>query len=394
MRSRAIPMMLLALLAGCGEGGGTAPPPAAPPPPPVGIDMDRVLDDFVANNSRVSSVAMVVVQNGAIVYSHTAGFMDAAHTRAPTEATLYKTSSIAKLVIAIAVMQQVELGRLDLDQDIGNYLPFAVRNPAHPDRIITARALMQHSAGLALPDFGTVSDNLFMVDDPSVVVLLHPLIEDVLTPGSAHYQDAIWLDGPPGSVNQNSNVGMVLLAYVVERLSGMHFNDYAKTHIFLPLGMVGTSHYFPDLDPNEVAALYDANDNLVSQTSNWFYPISGLFTSTGDWANFMRAILAGGTFNGIRILEQSSVDAMLTMTTPANNQLAYNSRIGLIWREAAANPGWYGHTGAGSQMTHVTEIDPVGNIGYVLFTNEGLIDNLVGPGSELNRTIHRWLGQL
>lgn len=384
---------VLLLGAACGGGGGSAAPAAPVPPPPAGINMDRVLDDFVASNSRVSSVAMLVVQDGAIIYSHTAGYMDAARTRAPTEATLYKTSSIAKLVIAVAVMQQVELGLLDIDQDIGNYLPFTVRNPAYPDRIITARALMQHSAGLALPDFGAVSDNLFEVDEPSVVVQLHPLIEDVLTPGSANYRDAIWLDGAPGSVSQNSNVGMVLLAYVVERLSGLHFNDYAKTHIFVPLGMTRTSHYYPDLDPNEVAVLYDANDNLVSQTSNWFYPISGLFTSTGDWANFMRAILAGGTFNGIRILEQSSVDAMLTMTTPANNQLAYNSRIGLIWREAAANPGWYGHTGAGSQMTHVTEIDPVNNIGYVLFTNEGLIDGLVGPGSELNRTIHQWLLQ-
>jgi CubicO group peptidase (beta-lactamase class C family) len=353
--------------------------------------MDRVLDDFVTINPRVSSVAMLAVKDGAIVYSHTAGFADAARTRAPTEATLYKTSSIAKLVIAVAVMQQVELGLVDLDQDIGNYLPFALRNPAFPNQVITARMLMKHGAGLALPDFGTVTDKLFEVDEPSVIVNLHPLIEDVLTPGRADYQDGIWLAGAPGSVHQNSNVGMVLLAYVVERLSGLHFTDYAKTHIFVPLGMVASSHYFPDLDPSEVAALFDSNDNPVGQTSNWFYPISGLFTSTGDWANFMRAILAGGTFNGNRILQPSSVAAMLAMTTPANNQLAYDSNIGLIWREAAANPGWYGHTGAGTQMTHVTEINPVTRTGYVLFTNEGLIDGLVGPGSVLNRTIHQWL---
>lgn len=158
--------------------------------------------------------------------------------------------------------------------------------------------------------------------------------------------------------------------------------------------MTRTSHYFPDLDPNEVAAIYDSSNNLVGQSSNWFYPISGLFTSTGAWANFMRAILAGGAFNGNRILQQSSVDAMLAMTTPVNNQLAYNSRIGLICREAQANPGWNGHTGAGTQMAHVTEIDPINQIGYVLFTNEGLIDGLVGPGSALNRTIHDRLDQL
>jgi CubicO group peptidase (beta-lactamase class C family) len=394
MRKIVVLSMVLAMLAGCGGGnGGGTPPPPPPPPPPVGIDLDQVLDDFVAGNPEVSSLAVLAVKDGEIVYSHTAGFADAERTRAPTEATLYKTSSIAKLVIAVAVMQQVELGRLDLDADVGDYLPFPVRNPAFPDTVITARMLMQHGAGLGLPDFGLVSDRLFEPFDPSVVVQLHPLIEDILTPGSADYREAIWLAGEPGSLNQNSNIGMVLLAWIVERLSGMHYIDYAKTFIFLPLGMTATSHYFPDLDPNEVVPLFNTANQPVGQTSNWFYPISGLFTSTGDWANFLRAILAGGTFNGTRILEEASVDAMLAMTTPANNQLAYQSNIGLIWREAAANPGWFGHTGAGSQMTHVTELNPATGTGYVLFTNEGLIDALVGPGSVLNRTIHEWLEQ-
>jgi len=229
--------------------------------------------------------------------------------------------------------------------------------------------------------------------EPSVIVHLHPLIEDALTPGTADYRNTLWLAGEPGSTHRNSNFGMVLLAYLVEELSGMHYIDYAKANIFMPLGMTATSHYFPDLDPNEVVALFDMNNQETTQTSNWFYPISGLFTSTGDWANFMRAILNGGSFNGSQVLLPSSVAQMLTTMTPANNQLAYNSRIGLIWREAAANPGWIGHTGAGSQMTHVTEIDPVNNIGYVLFTGEGQIDALVGPGSVLNSTIHQWLVQ-
>lgn len=53
--------------------------------------MDRVLDDFVANDPNVSSLAMLAVKDGQVVYSH-----------------------------AVAVMQQVELGRLDIDQDVGN----------------------------------------------------------------------------------------------------------------------------------------------------------------------------------------------------------------------------------------------------------------------------------
>lgn len=250
---------------------------------------------------------------------------------------------------------------------------------------------MRHSAGLAQPNPGEATDRLFEAFDPSVVVQLHPLIQDVLTPGGAGYRPTVWLAGAPGSVYRNSNLGMVLLTYLVERLSGEHFNDYAKAHIFRPLGMNRTSHYFPDLEPKDVAPLFDPAGRQVTHVSSWFYPIGGLFTSTGDWANFMRAILAGGALDGRRILAQASVEAMLAMITPANNDLAYESRIGLIWREAAANPGWLGHTGAGSQMTHVTEIDPATRTGYVLFTNRGAADALVGPGSALNRTIRQWL---
>ncbi len=380
------------LLISCGGGSGNS--VVAPPTPmPTTIDMNQVLDEFVANNNNIPSAAMLAVKNGDTIYSHSAGFFDAAGTSAPTEQTLYKTSSIAKLVISVALMQQVELGLLDIDQDVGIYLSFPVRNPAFPNKVITTRMLMQHAAGLANPAAGEATDELLLVFDSSMVLQLHPLIEDVLTPGSAVYMDSIWLPGEPGSVNRNSNLGMVLLSYLVEELSGLHFIDYCKRNIFAPLGMTGTSHYFPDLDQTQVAALFDSNNNLTTQTSNWFYPISGLFTSTGDWANFMQVILNGGQLNGNQILQQNSVQQLLATTTPATNQLAYNSDIGLIWREAAVNPGWIGHTGAGSQMTHVTEIDPVNNIGYVLFTNEGQIDNLVGPGSALNMTIHQWLQQ-
>jgi len=234
---------------------------------------------------------------------------------------------------------------------------------------------------------------VFEAYDASTIVQLHPLIEDILTPGSADYLDTVWLPGEPGSTSRNSNLGMVLLSYIVEQLSGMHYIDYAKWNVFRPLGMTGTSHYFPDLDPNEVAALYESNGNPVAPAASFFYPIGGLFTSTGDWAKFLESILAGGILDGNRILSEDAVQQMLATVTPADNQLAYDSNIGLIWREAAANPGWYGHTGAGTLMTHVTELDPAHGIGYVLFTNKGRIDGLVGPGSQLNMTIHQWLAE-
>lgn len=360
---------------------------------PATVNLDQVLGNFIANNSNIRSLAMLAVKNDEIIYTHTAGFFDVANTRKPTQTTLYRTSSIAKLVISVALMQQVELGLLELDRDVSDYLGFQLRNPDYPDKVITPRMLAQHAAGLSNPAFGETTDELFSLFEPSTIVQLHPLIEQILTPESLLYQDTVWLNGQPGSVYKNSNLGMVILAYLVEKISGQHFTEYCRNNIFLPLGMIATSHYFPDLDMTQIAALYDNSNNLTQPAVSWFYPIGGLYTSTGDWANFMRMILNGGSFNQVQILQASSVEQLLAMNTPTNNQLAYTSNIGLIWREAAVNPGWLGHTGAGSQVTHVTEINQARKMGYVLFTNEGRMDQLIGPGSQLNRSIHQWLNQ-
>jgi hypothetical protein len=69
MKNSLVLLAALASLAGCGGGSsGSAPPPPPPPaPPPVGIDMDQVLDDFIAGNANVSSLAMLAVRDGEIV---------------------------------------------------------------------------------------------------------------------------------------------------------------------------------------------------------------------------------------------------------------------------------------------------------------------------------------
>lgn len=65
----AVSLTLVAMLAGCG-GGGNGAPPQAQPPQPVAVNMDRVLDDFIANNGNVRSLAMLAVKNGQVVYRH------------------------------------------------------------------------------------------------------------------------------------------------------------------------------------------------------------------------------------------------------------------------------------------------------------------------------------
>ncbi|MCB0374665.1 MAG: beta-lactamase family protein, partial [Sinomicrobium sp.] len=219
-------------------------------PPPDLINMNQVLEDFIAAHPNVPSISMAAVKDGEVIYSYGAGFYDVDGTKTPDENTLYVTSSMAKLIVAVAVMQQVEQGALDIDDDVSNYIGFQVRNPNFPETVITTRMLMQHSASLANPNFGEVIDDVFFGYEPDSIIQLHPLIEDIVTPGSPVYMETIWMNAEPGTVYKNSNYGITMLGYLVEHLSGQHFNDYSKTNIFEPLGMDHSSYYYPDLAPD------------------------------------------------------------------------------------------------------------------------------------------------
>lgn len=391
MKSIVVQTIIITWLIACGGNDNRLP---AQMPEDVLVDMPKVLADFIRENPNVASITLLAVDNNEILFFDSAGKFDFEQTQPPTMDTLYKTSSIAKLVISIAIMQQVERGLLNLDDDINQYLSFSVRHRQFPDIPITPRMLMQHSAGLSNPSINEVTDELFLSYGVDTKVTLHPLIEEVISPTSDKYRDSIWLNASPNALHKNSNFGMVLLAYLVEKLSGLHYTDYARQNIFTPLAMSDTSLYYPDLEQENIAVLFDDNNMVTPPNANWFYPIGGLYTSPADWANFMQTMLNNGTYNQNQILTTESIGRLLTPITPTNNQLAYDSNIGLIWRQAPINPGWIGHTGAGTQVTHITEINPQKNIGYVVFTNEGRIDGLIGPGSDLNLTIHQWLNQL
>ena len=99
----------------------------------------------------IPSLAAAVVQDGAIVWETYLGYADLEQQVKADRSTIYTTASVSKLVILTAALQLWENGKLDLDADISDYLPFRVRNPRYPDHPITCLHLMTHTSGLAWP---------------------------------------------------------------------------------------------------------------------------------------------------------------------------------------------------------------------------------------------------
>jgi CubicO group peptidase (beta-lactamase class C family) len=175
---------------------------------------------FALQRDDVAGAVVVVVKDGLIVLQKGYGYADVAtRRRVDPETTLFRPGSVSKLFTWTAVMQQVELGRIDLDQDINAYLDFKI--PPFHGRPITMRNLMTHTAGFqdALKDLRWT--------DPNPVPPLGAFLKRQI-PARIF---------APGQVPAYSNYGTSLGGYIVERVSRQSFDDYVDQHIFAPLGM-------------------------------------------------------------------------------------------------------------------------------------------------------------
>ena len=119
-------------------------------------ELDRFIEAEM-KAQKIPGLAACIVKSGKITWSKGYGWADIKRrvTMDP-ERTIQNIGSISKTVTATAVMQLWEKGKFDLDDDINLHLPFPVRNPSHPDRLISFRSLLTHRSSIAdSPAYGS-----------------------------------------------------------------------------------------------------------------------------------------------------------------------------------------------------------------------------------------------
>jgi CubicO group peptidase (beta-lactamase class C family) len=298
-----------ASVAGAQHHGPAAPPVASSPEPgvPAGThaltaeDLETFLDGFMPlqiGRANIAGAVVSVVKDGHVLFEKGYGYADVAtRRRVSPDSTLFRPGSISKLFTWTAVMQQAELGKLDLDRDINDYLDFKI--PASFGKPITLRDLMTHR-----PGFEETGKDLAV----DTVSQLRPIGQYLRT----HIPAQIFA---PGTVPAYSNYGATLAAYIVERASGQPFNDYVEQHILGPLQMMHSTFRQPL--PPALAPLMSKGYDLASGDSQPFElvevaPAGSMTTSADDIAHFMIAQLGDGAYGAGRILQPSTLAAMHT----------------------------------------------------------------------------------
>ena len=326
---------------------------------------------YYMEQGHMPSISACIIKNDSVVWSNNYGFYDVKNNKEPTDQTVYMAASISKTVTATAIMQLWEQGLFDLDEDVNNYLPFQLRNPKYPDIPITFRMLLAHQSSLSDKQIA-----LFIFF--SILNLPKENFGEYLIPGGNIYNPKNWIDAPPGEDLCYSSISYEILGYLIEILSNQSLEQYCQENIFEPLKMMNTSFYPSDYNKDNLAVPYIWILNRYIPLPHYEdrnYAAGGLRTSVCDLSHYLIAHMNGGLYDGIRILEDETVELMHTLQYPENNSTYSGYGLGwkIFWNYDYNTSRRVGHTGAMPGSLTYMFYFPYNNTGVIFFTNQHLI---------------------
>ena len=250
---------------------------------------------------RVPGAALAIVHGDSVV--HLRGFGTAADGRAITGDTPFVIGSMSKTFTAMAVMQLVEQGRIELDAPAQRYLPWFRVADSTASRTITVRHLLLHTSGIPTAAPRATDDDSTLA---SHVRALH----------------AVTLAGAPGATHRYASPNYLVLGAIVEAVSGLSFADYVQQRILAPLGM---THSHVD----QAAAIADG---MAQGHRYWFgfpvaaalpheddrLPTASLISSAGDLAHFLIAQRVNVERDSSGLLSRAGLATMQTGGVQAN----------------------------------------------------------------------------
>jgi beta-N-acetylhexosaminidase len=279
--------------------------------------------------------------------------------------TIYDVASLTKpIVTTTAVMMLAQRKEIDLDASVALYLPdFALAAAKDPNPSwrahVTVRTLLLHDSGLpAHTDFYAKAKGKQAV---LAQVMAEPLVRE------------------PGTQVEYSDLGFILLGDIVEQLTGLTLDEFAKREIFAPLGMKSSQFNPPkslrdQIAPTEMDATYRKRliQGEVHDENAWAMGgvagHAGLFSTVDDIAAFAQMLLNGGIYAHHRLLARSTIEKFTTRTTIGDSARALGWDVPVQPSSSGQyfSPSSFGHTGfTGTSLW----IDPERKLFIVLLTN-------------------------
>ncbi|ABM80879.1 serine hydrolase [Hyperthermus butylicus] len=278
------------------------------------------------------------------IYARGFGYRSLEKGLPATPDTIYCIASITKPITAVAVMQLVEAGKLSLDDPADKYLPVELRVRGEPVRIWH---LLSHTSGIPALGYAEALLTGYLGLDRRWLPFSEPMaVLEWLERGARR-----WAVATPGERFFYLNEGYVALGVIIERVSGVKFEEYVERNIFKPLGMSSST-----LDASRAqssplyATPYDASTTppQPAMIPTGITADGGAYSTVLDLVKFMSMLANRGRLGDTEILSPSSVEEMEKPRVQLPSQIWGNDSygLGLIIYDGFPGGRLVGHSGS------------------------------------------------
>ncbi len=327
------------------------------PPPVPAADYFAIipkLEAVIRDEMReweIGGIAIALVDDQQVV--HASGYGEAKRD------SVFRCGSISKLFNALAVMQQVEAGKLDLDTSLETYgaglLPL---NPFPDSPAVTLRQMLCHRSGLQRE--ATVG-GYFDPSQPTLAATVASISSGVLATR-------------PGEKTRYSNFAASIAGHVVERVMGQSFEDYQRAHLLDPLGMKNSAWTLANTSREQIVVSHmkvaDGQGGWVRREAPLFdlgtIPAGNLFSTAEDIARFASALIAN---DGRLVKPETLAEMWRPQLTPEPAGFGLGFLVGKFHEHRAIS-----HSGAVYGHSTSLVVLPDAKIAVIVLANEDIVN--------------------
>ena len=332
----------------------------------------------------VVGLSVAVVKDNKIIYNHSFGYKDLEQKLPLQNDHIFRIASISKSFTTTAIMQLVAKKQISLDQDVSALVGFKVRNPKFPSTVITLKMLLSHRSSI------NDSEGYFSLD----------AIDPAKNPNWEKSYNAY----EPNKGYMYCNLNYNLAGSILEKITGVRFDQYIQQQILDPLGLYG-GYNVNALDSNLIAKIYEykrdstkfthspsayaprteeINNYTMGRSTPIFSPTGGMKISAHDLAEYMVMHSQLGKYKGGRMISKKLSKQMQAIISEEENYgMALETSTQLI-------PGktMIGHTGVAYGLYSIMFFEPKEKIGFVVISNGCDPKTINGINGVLHKTVN------
>jgi CubicO group peptidase (beta-lactamase class C family) len=325
-------------------------------------------DKYVAQAAaewRIPALAIAVVKDDSVVFAKGYGVLQRGTAQPANEHTRFAIGSTTKAMTAALVAMLVDEGRLTLDDPVTKYIPELQLQDPWATRELTIRDLLTHRSGLPGTDlFWASSWKYSQADIIRRLRYIQP---------TASFRSQ-W---------QYHNVLYALTGVIIERVSGMPWEQFIRTRIFAPLGMNETEPLNSTIagKPNVAvphALINDAVTVVPVRSTDGVASAGSVWSSVSDMARWMRFVIDSGRVGSKRLIQQRTFAELITPQIPVPMAQYPALRLarpnffsyGLGWfiQDYREQHVWM-HTGSINGLSAIVGIEPNKRLGVFVLEN-------------------------